>query len=314
MSDQLRRADDDATPVAHGVRFRTEARGPAVIHCVGDRMDAVLNCLLPDGSRGTVCRTRPIEHLEGRWRRPLTDGSWQVGSVDISTDDVRFIDGTELPKHDEQGDWILDERGRQIWKGPLSWDMAHGPAIVAYMQKDRATTVFSCLLPDGARGTVVSAMEKDVAGRRRWRRPLPDGSWRDGDIVIHDDDVRFVEDLPRPPRALGLRSSEEAPDLWADMMASPRIAELVMDDRFAEDLYRALCNTSWFRNGHEWGCTWRQAGGVVANLRDLNEDYIDFYCSGREGIVTDEIAGELAALGWTWKPYEGGCRMREGSR
>lgn len=47
------------------------------------------------------------------------------------------------------------------------------------------------------------------------------------------------------------------------MMASPRIAELVRRERFAKDLYRALCEASWFRNGYEWGCTWRQAGGVV---------------------------------------------------
>lgn len=43
-----------------------------------------------------------------------------------------------------------------------------------------------------------------------------------------------------------------------------------------------------------------------ADLRDLNEDYIDFYCSGGEGTVSDEVARELAALGWTWKPYGGG--------
>jgi hypothetical protein len=45
-------------------------------------------------------------------------------------------------------------------------------------------------------------------------------------------------------------------------------------------------------------------GGIVADLRDLNEDYIDFYCSGDEGIVADDIAVELGALGWSEGPYK----------
>jgi hypothetical protein len=101
-----------------------------------------------------------------------------------------------------------------------------------------------------------------------------------------------------------MRSPDDAPDLEADLMASERIAQLVKNEGFARDLYSALCNTRWFRNEHEWGTTWRSAGGIVAYLRDLNEDYMDFYCSGNEGTVTDEVATELATLGWTWEPYD----------
>ena len=59
-----------------------------------------------------------------------------------------------------------------------------------------------------------------------------------------------------------------------------------------------MCNTDWYRNGKHWAKTWRAAGGIVADLRDLNEDYNDFYRSGDEGVVADNVAAELAALGW----------------
>lgn len=50
-------------------------------------------------------------------------------------------------------------------------------------------------------------------------------------------------------------------------------------------------------------CTWRYAGGLVANLRNKNEDYLDFYCSGGEGTVAPEIRKALESLGW--EPTEG---------
>jgi hypothetical protein len=51
----------------------------------------------------------------------------------------------------------------------------------------------------------------------------------------------------------------------------------------------------------------------VADLRDAGEDYMDWYCSGiggktdsnfvGEGNVTDEIAADLALLGWRVSEY-----------
>lgn len=75
---------------------------------------------------------------------------------------------------------------------------------------------------------------------------------------------------------------------------------------YSQNLYAALCNNSFIKNEQKWSCSWRHAGGVVANLREEG-DYIDWYCSGlfedknfvEEGFVTDEIKADLTNLGWT---------------
>ncbi len=71
------------------------------------------------------------------------------------------------------------------------------------------------------------------------------------------------------------------------------------DRRFAVELYGALCNADWRHDdGTEWRATWRYAGEVVARLRGSGEGYLDFYCSGGEGEITDRVAEAMAVLGW----------------
>ena len=89
---------------------------------------------------------------------------------------------------------------------------------------------------------------------------------------------------------------------------------------YAQNLYAAMCNQDWQRNdvwpllkGQTWSCSWRYAGGIVADMREEG-DYIDWYCSGirgeqgidyeppltfvPEGCVTDEIREDFFKLGW----------------
>lgn len=88
---------------------------------------------------------------------------------------------------------------------------------------------------------------------------------------------------------------------------------------YAQNLYAALCNQDWQRNdvwprlkGQRWSCSWRYAGGIVADMREQG-DYIDWYCSGiqgepdddwidlghvPEGTITDQIREDLFKLGW----------------
>jgi hypothetical protein len=95
-------------------------------------------------------------------------------------------------------------------------------------------------------------------------------------------------------------------------------------ETYAQNLYAAMCNQDWQKNdiwpllkGQTYSCSWRYAGGIVADMREEG-DYIDWYCSGirggdepdaidvpyeqkkfvPEGTVTDEIREDLFKLGW----------------
>lgn len=73
------------------------------------------------------------------------------------------------------------------------------------------------------------------------------------------------------------------------------------DDAFADELYCALCNADWRHDdGTEWSGSWRYSAGLVADLRELGECYLDFYCSASqaEGTISDRVTHALAELGW----------------
>ena len=91
-------------------------------------------------------------------------------------------------------------------------------------------------------------------------------------------------------------------------------------DVYAQNIYAALCNNDFQRNdvmpilkNETWSCSWRHAGGVVADMIGKG-DYMDWYCSGgsgsamsvenyiqgyvKESAVTDEVLEDLFKLGW----------------
>ena len=107
----------------------------------------------------------------------------------------------------------------------------------------------------------------------------------------------------------------------------PLLNKVRNSDAYAQNLYSALCNMQWQRlevvpilKEDLWSCSWRHAGGVIADMRQEG-DYIDWYCSGiggglgngdedgtkgyvPEGVVTDEIKEDLKTLGWVPVPYK----------
>jgi hypothetical protein len=76
------------------------------------------------------------------------------------------------------------------------------------------------------------------------------------------------------------------------------------DESLAIELYGALCNMRW-RNETSAAVvsmSWRHAGGVVSGLTG-HDCYLDYYCSGNEGQVSERVRAALGDLGWTPAPW-----------
>lgn len=106
-------------------------------------------------------------------------------------------------------------------------------------------------------------------------------------------------------------------------------------ESYSQNVYAALCNNAFQKlevmpvlKDETWSCTWRYAGGLVADIR-CEGDYMDWYCSGirymglynedemtvplseeqmiylettknfvAESVVTEEIREDFKQLGW----------------
>jgi hypothetical protein len=117
-------------------------------------------------------------------------------------------------------------------------------------------------------------------------------------------------------------------NLEYDLLTTDWILEKVRSsDLYAQNLYAAMCNNGFIKidvipilKQEEWGCSWRYAGGIIADMQQKG-DYINWYCSGirnqgyqddldinspeqhvPEGCITDEIRSDLQRLGWAIAP------------
>lgn len=74
------------------------------------------------------------------------------------------------------------------------------------------------------------------------------------------------------------------------------------NDDVARDMWSALANQDWIsENGDTASYSFRAAGDLVSAVRGRG-NYMDWYCSGPVGIVTDIIREALDKEGW--KPIE----------
>ena len=141
------------------------------------------------------------------------------------------------------------------------------------------------------------------------RRLAPDGVVaRRGRLVVKPGvALRFVD---TPEAGEGQDEGEDGraalpPSLERDLAASPDVTRRIASDLFARLLYAALCNTEWRHRGTGtlWSISWRGAGGVIADLRGEG-NYMDWYCSGGEGLVDEGVLAEIEGLGWDIVPEE----------
>lgn len=93
---------------------------------------------------------------------------------------------------------------------------------------------------------------------------------------------------------------------------SDHVLSKISNDIYAQNLYAALCNMRWQHkeSGEIYFTSWRGSGHIIATLRQTG-DYLDWYCSFAdveghvsEGTVTNEVAEDLAAMGWLPLPWD----------
>jgi len=114
-----------------------------------------------------------------------------------------------------------------------------------------------------------------------------------------DEDVRQAREIEQ--MVAEQTAQREADERWREnnLEYDLRSTKWICDkakarESYAQNIYAALCNQSWQRNevwpllkGDYYSCSWRYAGGIVADMVEQG-DYIDWYCSGIKGALTDE--------------------------
>lgn len=114
-------------------------------------------------------------------------------------------------------------------------------------------------------------------------------------------------------------------DLEHEMEKDLDVIEYLAIDDIAQEFYAALCNMRWKKISNlpedeliinkimgldycSWSCTWRSASHIIAYIRNVHynksEDYMDFYCSGNEGIVSDRVNKCFTRMGWQQHPWD----------
>ncbi len=156
----------------------------------------------------------------------------------------------------------------------------------------------------------------------RLRKTFEDGKISSDEYELHvniykklDEDINYKE----------LSPEFKEYNLEYDLRTTDWILHKVRtSENYAQNIYAALCNNDFYKVMFEdtpenileilkgkpklWHCSWRYAGGIVSNMREQG-DYMDWYCSGirdpeddsgyvSEGVITSEVQGDFAILGW----------------
>jgi hypothetical protein len=88
------------------------------------------------------------------------------------------------------------------------------------------------------------------------------------------------------------------------------LGDLVTDESFHHELYRALAGPRWFLSGDggtHVAFSWKRAEEAVNNLRaEHGHGPLALAQTGGEGDVSERVAGALEGLGWQARPPEAG--------
>lgn len=96
----------------------------------------------------------------------------------------------------------------------------------------------------------------------------------------------------------------QRPNLLRNIQDSDVIKMKMRNSRdYCVRFYGTLCNNELMYGDYITGYSWRATGGLIADI--LGEgDYMNWYCSGGEGHIDDEVQDDLLAIGWHVVPYK----------
>jgi hypothetical protein len=199
---------------------------------------------------------------------------------------------------------------------PIGCRTRHGVATLYWscLGQTSPNHARKALLPDGTRG--------DVQSRTTgwWRRKgSGDKRWIIGDIDIRADDVVFVDRASQD-----LRYEAPSDDCLERELALHRpFVDALADDKFAAVAHSMLMHLEWMRIGARETGWIHGLHGMIADLRNKGEDYLDFKFNDYPGTLTEaEMAKHgrrmreiMRSLGWrTYTADELRARMREDFR
>ena len=85
-----------------------------------------------------------------------------------------------------------------------------------------------------------------------------------------------------------------------------QLGDRFLDEEFSTDLYRALTNRRWNRDGGPDGAislSWSRAEEIVNELRTRRDrEPLELAQTGGEGELSRTVEDELAGLGWRSQP------------
>jgi hypothetical protein len=90
--------------------------------------------------------------------------------------------------------------------------------------------------------------------------------------------------------------------LQSDMQ---RLEHRMRDEKFARELYRALADNRWTKEGETVALSWKRAEELInAVRRGMGHPPLTLAQTGGEGQVDDTVRAEFEALGWRIEPLD----------
>jgi hypothetical protein len=97
--------------------------------------------------------------------------------------------------------------------------------------------------------------------------------------------------------------------IFEDTLRECFISDIRDNNDFCVEMWGALANVEWHHVKEPYGrvsYSFRFAGSLIANIRG-DGDYMDWYCSGPSGVISEKIRRTLKKHGWLGDPTSDIC-------